>query len=240
LDAKPVKFLLYIARIIPRILEYLPKTLLLVVASLFFGTILGLLLVLAKLSVKHKNIRALAYGYSTLIRSIPSIVLLFLVFYGVPAIVSLFGINIAGIPAEIFVVITFTFFSGSFLSEVFRSAYEAIDKGQFEAAVSIGLKGSQALWRIVLPQALYVAIPNIGNTIISLVKEAALAYTVGVIDIMGRAQTLNSLTYGTHTLEYYIAVSIIYWLLSIGLERGRMILEKSLGKPYRRGPGYGV
>lgn len=222
---------------IPQLLPYLGVTFTYVAFSLLFGTILAAIMTAAKLS-RFRVVRGVAFGITTVLRCTPSIVLLFLVFYGLPPLLwSVFGIDIEGVDVIYFVVTTFSLFLGGSLSEVARSAYLDVDPGQAEAAACVGLTRRQALWRVVLPQVLYLMVPNIGNTLLFLVKEGSLAYMIGLIDIMGRAFLLNSNSMSAHVLEIYLALALIFWALSVGIEQGFAWLERHLrtgyGKPAR-------
>ncbi|PIJ98383.1 amino acid ABC transporter permease [Lysinibacillus sphaericus] len=219
----------YIWSAIPVLLPFLKITFLVAGSSIVLGTIFGLLLAAAKLS-SVKLLRKLANLYTTIMRCTPSIVLLFLVYYGVPALAENFGLNLHSIETAIFVVVTFTLQFAAIMSEVMRSAYLAIPKGQFEAAVSVGLTPIQAYRRIISPQALVVALPNFGNGMIALLQEGALAYTIGLIDIVGKANLIIASNINAHALEIYIALAIIYWVLSIIIEKIFSILEKVFGR----------
>jgi L-cystine transport system permease protein len=222
---QPIHFIKIIT-FIPQLAPFLGVTFEYVLLSLFFGSIIGFILAIAKLR-ENKIFKALANGYTTVLRCTPSIVLLFLVFFGLPVLIkSLLGINIENANALIFVVITFTMFLSASLSEVMRASYGAVDKGQFEAAVSVGLSNIQAFKRIMLPQAFYVAIPNLGNTTLYLIKEGALGFTIGLVDIMGKANLINSETMGGYVLEIYLALALIYWPISILIEKSFKRLEK--------------
>lgn len=214
------------------ILPYLRVTYAMVLTSLLIGCLLGLLLAKGKLS-KNKIARGICNGYTTLLRCIPTIVMLFLVYYGLPRVLNSLGIDTSALGAFFYVVVTFVLFSASELSEVMRSSYEAINKGQREAGVSIGLTGWQTFWRIIFPQALRVAVPNLGNTVILLFKEGSLAYMIGFIDIMGRVNILQGITFGVHALEIYAAVSIIYWVCCIIFEQLIKIYERVVLKRER-------
>lgn len=220
----------YLWTALPVLLPYLWITLFVAALSVLFGSILGLFIAMAKLS-KNKALRFLANGYTTIIRCTPSIVLLFLVYYGIPAFFeNVLFIDIQSIHTGVFVVITFTLQFASMMSEVIRSSYEAIDKGQYEAAVSVGLTPFQAYARIIFPQAFVIALPNIGNGLIAVLQEGALAYTIGFIDIVGKANLIIANNYGTHTLEIFLALAIIYWILSFVIEKGFTVLEKIFSK----------
>ena len=215
---------------IPALLPYLAVTLVVGVTSILTGSILGMLLAWAKLS-GHKVIRALADGYTYIIRCTPSIVLLFIVFYGLPKFMETeFGIDMDNLSRAIFVIITFTLLFGAYVSEVFRSAYETVDRGQYEAAVTIGLSPEQAFFRVMLPQAAMIALPNFGNSVINLMKESALAYTIGLIDLLGRTNLIISKNYGAYGVELYVACLLIYWALSFLIEQAFLRMESYLGR----------
>lgn len=215
---------------IPALLPYLAVTLVVGVTSILTGSILGMLLAWAKLS-GHKVIRALADGYTYIIRCTPSIVLLFIVFYGLPKFMEAeFGIDMDNLSRAIFVIITFTLLFGAYVSEVFRSAYETVDRGQYEAAVTIGLSPEQAFFRVMLPQAAVIALPNFGNSVINLMKESALAYTIGLIDLLGRTNLIISKNYGAYGVELYVACLLIYWALSFLIEQAFLRMESYLGR----------
>ena len=215
---------------IPALLPYLTVTLVVGVTSILTGSILGMLLAWAKLS-GHKVIRALADGYTYIIRCTPSIVLLFIVFYGLPKFMEAeFGIDLDDLSRAVFVIITFTLLFGAYVSEVFRSAYETVDKGQYEAAVTIGLSPKQAFFRVMLPQAAVIALPNFGNSVINLMKESALAYTIGLIDLLGRTNLIISKNYGAYGIELYVACLLIYWGLSLVIEQAFLRMESYLDR----------
>lgn len=215
---------------IPALLPYLTVTLVVGVTSILTGSILGMLLAWAKLS-GHKVIRALADGYTYIIRCTPSIVLLFIVFYGLPKFMEAeFGIDLDDLSRAVFVIITFTLLFGAYVSEVFRSAYETVDKGQYEAAVTIGLSPKQAFFRVMLPQAAVIALPNFGNSVINLMKESALAYTIGLIDLLGRTNLIIAKNYGAYGIELYAACLLIYWGLSLVIEQAFLRMESYLDR----------
>lgn len=223
----------FIFRYWPDILPFLGITFITVIFSVVLGVALGFLLALGKLG-KSRGLRALANGYTTILRCTPSIVLLFVVYYGLPELVSgVFHVDINDIQKGIFVVITFSLLFAATISEVMRSAYEAIDKGQFEAAVCVGLNHYQAFRRILLPQCFYVALPNLGNAIIALLKDGALGFTIGFIDIMGKTNLIVSVNYGAHSREIYLGLAFIYWVVSILLEKLLLKAEQVFGKGQR-------
>lgn len=223
-----------IASYVPQLFPYLSVTAEYVVLSLVFGTALALVLLAMKLS-RFRLLRGFAFGYTTVLRCTPSIVLLFLAYYGVPPLVrSTLGINIDKVDAIVFTIVAFTLFLGGSISEIMRSAYEAIDKSQLEAAECAGLTRRQAMRRIIAPQVLYLMIPNIGNTLQFLIKEGALVYMIGVIDITGKAYTINANNYGNDLFAVYLALALIFWVISLGIDYACKLLERSLGRGYRK------
>ncbi|MEK4282952.1 MULTISPECIES: amino acid ABC transporter permease [unclassified Ureibacillus] len=217
----------------PQLLPYLKITFAVAGLAVFFGTLLGLVLAFMKMG-KSRVLQVIAHGYTTIMRCTPSIVLLFLVYYGVPFLAdSLFNVNLQNIYTGVFVVITFSLQFAAMMSEVIRSAIQSIDKGQFEAAVSVGLTPWQAYRRIIFPQAFVVALPNFGNGLIAILQEGALAYTIGFIDIVGKANLIIASNFNSHALEIYIALAVIYWVISIVIEKIFELLEKTFSKGSR-------
>ncbi len=223
----------YIWHAFPQLLPFLKVTFLVIGFAVLFGTFFGLILAFAKIG-QNKAFQRLANSYITIMRCTPSIVLLILVYYGVPAFPeSLFRLNLHDIPTGIFVVITFTLQFAAMMAEVIRSAIESIDHGQYEAGVSVGLNPLQANFRIVFPQAFVVALPNVGNGLIAVLQEGALAYTIGFVDIVGKANLIIASLYNTHQLEVFIALALIYWFLAITIEKVFAKLEKLFSKGAR-------
>lgn len=214
-------------RYYPVFLPYLGITFMIVIFSVIFGIIFGFLIATAKLS-KHKILRILGNGYTNILRCTPSIILLFLVYYGLPEIFQgVFGIDINQMYKGVFVIVTLSLLFSANIAEVMRSAYEAVDKGQYEAGVSIGLTNYQTFKRILLPQCFIVALPNLGNAVIVLFQEGALAFTIGFVDMMGKADLIVSLNYGSHAREIYIGLALIYWMISIVIEKGMSKFERT-------------
>lgn len=224
---------LFIFEVFFDLLPFLPVTLLMLAGSVFFGSLLGFILARAKVTGR-KISRLLADAYIAMMRCTPPIVLLFIVYYGLPELLlTAIGLDINAIEKGIFVLVTFTLLFGATMSEIMRSAYESIDKGQREAALSIGLSPFQAFYRIVLPQATAVALPNFSNILINLMKDGSLAFTIGLIDVMGKGTLIISKNFGSYALETYIALALIYWGLTLIIEKSFSMLERSLSRGKR-------
>ena len=216
----------FAVKVIPVLLGFLPMTLLLTIASAFFGLIFGVVLACGKLS-RRKLPQLLAKGYTTIMRCTPSIVLMFVVYYGLPLLlIYIFDVNIQYYSNEFYAIVSLSMLYAATSSELLRSAYEAIDKGQREAAVSIGLSPWQAFHRIILPQCVKIIMPNLALSLVALMKEAALAFTIGVVDMMGKAKLMVSNYYGAMALETYLAVALIYWAISFLVQQIVRLSEK--------------
>lgn len=201
-----------------------------VIGTVFFAFLISALVVRQKFS-HHKFWNGFANFYIHILRCTPSIVLLFIVFYGIPKFVLVvFGININFWPKIIFVIIALSLLYSAELAEIIRSALISVGREQYEAGLSVGLSPFKSLFRIVIPQAFVVAIPNFGNSLIALLKEGSLAYTIGLIDVMGSGNLIIARNYGAYALETYIALAIIYWSLTLIIENVFKILQKHFSK----------
>ena len=214
----------YMAEVFP----YLGVTLGVTLSVIGFGSLLGGLIAWGKIS-GGRFARSLATAYTYVLRCTPSIVLLFLVFYGLPKFVlEVFDYDINDLSRAVFVIISFTLLYAASSSEVMRAAYLSVNHGQYESAVSIGLSPFTALRRIVLPQAAVVALPNFGNSVLNLMKEGSLAYTIGLVDLLGEGNLIVSRQYGGSALEVYIAVGLIYLGLALLITKMFLKLEQKL------------
>lgn len=217
-----------IFKFFPEIVKAVPLTIGILTFTILLGSLLGGFLALGQLSDDPFFIKT-SKTYIFIIRCTPPIVLLFLVFYGLPEFLNWWlGVNINGWSRAIFVLIAMTLLYAASISEVFKSAYLAVPKGQLEAGLSIGLTTSQTIYRIILPQALRFALPNISNAILNLLKDSALAYTIGLADVMGTGNLLIGRNLGNYSLEIYTAVAIIYWALAMILTYVNHRLENFL------------
>lgn len=217
-----------IGQFLPQLLAYLDVTLLVAGVSIALGALLGGALAWARLS-GGRILRWGSAGYVYVMRCTPSIVLLFIVFYGLPKVLDAsFGYDMNALHRGVFAVITFTLLFGAYISEVFRAAYSAVPRGQYEAAVSAGLSPMQAFLHVMLGQAALIALPNFGNAAINLLKEGSLAYTIGLIDLIGKGNLIIAQNFGAYGIEVYLAAMLIYWGIVLLLEQGFHWLERRL------------
>jgi L-cystine transport system permease protein len=222
----------YFIKVFPRLLAFFPTTLLITGLSLLFALLWGLVLVGMKLA-GNKAAKGFANGYTMLIRSTPVLLLLFLVYYGLPVLFGQAGIDISGLSKLFFVVVTFTVELAAYLSEDIKAAYLSVEGGQLEAALSVGMSKPMALLRIVVPQTVTVFIPNFGNSIARTLKETSLVYTIGMLDLIGGGNMLSAFNYGMTRLEIFVAISIIYWVSGILIDKSMGLFEKKNAKTRR-------
>lgn len=205
-----------IANVLPILLQYLPVTLEILFFSIVFGILFGFVATIPKL-LQIPILKQMVTIYISFIRGTPILIQLFLVFYGVPALLKMIHIDVTRMDAIYFVIITYTFSNAASFAEIFRAAILTIDRGQLEAAYAVGLNRAQAFLRIILPQALRIAFPNMANTMVSSLKDTSLAFSIGVMDMVGRGETLIAST--TRALEIYLALSVVYYVIVLFAEK---------------------
>ncbi|GMO59347.1 MAG: amino acid ABC transporter permease [Termitinemataceae bacterium] len=221
---------LYILHAFPLLLKYLPVTLYVMLLTVLLGSVAGA--VLARLSLcKNRFASGVSKTFVTVMRCTPSIVLLFIIYYAVPIIAkALFEIDLNRAGKSFFVIAALTLLFAAESSELMRAAFLSVDKGQEEAALSLGLRPSKVFLRIVLPQAAVAALPPFCSALIALSKEGALAFTIGLVDMMGQGTLLIARAYGAYALETYIALAVLYWILTIIIEKTFLTIEHFLSK----------
>ena len=193
-----------VAQSAPFLLEGAGYTIELSLGGMLFGLVLGFGLALMRLS-PIPALGRIAGAYVSFIRGTPLLVQLFLIYYGL----AQFGLRLDPIPSAL---IGFTLNVGGYTSETLRASIASVDRGQWEAAFSLGMTYTQAMRRVILPQAARVALPPLGNTFISLVKDTSLAATIQVPELFRQAQLITARTYQVFTM--YIAAAFIYWVIS--------------------------
>jgi len=216
----------YVFSALPIILDSLWISLNIMAVALFFGLIIGLTVAFIRI-YRIKFLYPMTSFYLSAIRGIPLMVQLFIFYFGLPQV---FPQSINFFTPYMAACIAFSINVGAYMSETLRAAIISIDKGQKEAALSVGMTEFQAMKNIVLPQAALVAIPSLGNTVINLLKETSLVFTIGVVDMMGRTKMLAASSY--RWFESFAAVALIYWVLTVLMSRILTALEKKLNKSY--------
>ncbi|WP_436860396.1 amino acid ABC transporter permease [Staphylococcus caeli] len=215
-----------------QVLQQLPITLIMIVISLIFALILGFILAIVRIK-KLRVLSPIVRIYFSFIRSTPLLLQLFLVYFALPQLLLLVHIDINHFSRLFFVILAFTLHTGAYLSEIIRAGYQSVDYRQIEAALSIGLSYPRILKEIVIPQALRNSIPNLTTQIIELVKDTSLAFTIGIIDMMGQVKLIIGNNYGLGMLEVYIVISMVYWMIALIIQGTFTFIDKRAQKPYR-------
>ncbi|CAJ0770234.1 amino acid ABC transporter permease [Ralstonia chuxiongensis] len=174
-------------------------------AALVLGCVLGLLIGIGRLNPRRRFIYGICTVYVTFIRGTPLLVQLFLLFFGLPQFDIL-------LPAFVCGVLGLGVYSGAYVSEIVRGAIQSVDRGQMEAARSIGMSSAQSMRAIILPQAVVRMIPPLGNEFIALIKNSALVSLLTIHDLMHEGQKIISVSY--RSLEVYLAVALVYLVLT--------------------------
>ncbi|HUS52840.1 MAG TPA: ABC transporter permease subunit [Thermohalobaculum sp.] len=194
------------------------------VLALFLATFLGALGAAAKLSPNLAP-RAVAQGYTTIVRGVPDLVLILLIYFGGQRLLNgaggLFGASHMDISKFWAGVISIGFIYGAYLTETFRGAYMAVPRGQAEAARALGVKPLVILWKVLLPQIMRVALPGYGNVWMVLIKSTAVISVIGLGDLVGLADKAGKAT--RQPFVFMAAVILIYlaitWVSSQMLRR---------------------
>ncbi|MFS2161782.1 cystine ABC transporter permease [Pseudomonas sp. Pseusp122] len=189
---------------VPFLLKGAYFTVILSLGGMFFGLALGFGLALMRLS-SRRWLGWIARIYVSFFRGTPLLVQLFVIYYGLPQL----GIELDPLPAAL---LGFSLNMGAYACEILRAAIGAVDRGQWEAAASIGMTRAQTMRRAILPQAARTALPPLGNSFISLVKDTALAATIQVPELFRQAQLITARTFEVFTM--YLAAALIYWILA--------------------------
>ncbi|AQZ33525.1 MULTISPECIES: cystine ABC transporter permease [Pseudomonadaceae] len=204
----------------PFLLKGAYYTVVLSLGGMFFGLLLGFALAVGRL-YGPAPLRWLTRLYVSFFRGTPLLVQLFLIYYGLPQL----GIQLDPLPAAL---IGFSLNMAAYTSEILRAAIASIDRGQWEAAASIGMSKTQTLYRAILPQAARTALPPLGNSFISLVKDTALAATIQVPELFRQAQLITARTFEIFTM--YLAAALIYWALASILAHFQARLEARVNR----------
>jgi L-cystine transport system permease protein len=211
------------------IVSAVPITLFITVASLFLGTAAALLLSYLKIK-KTRFFSTLGNVFISFCRGTPLLIQLFLTYYIFPAFLEQLGFKIPNSNMIVFAIIPLGLNCSAYLAEIIRASFLGVEKGQTEAALSVGLSNFQMFRRVLFPQAFKIALPNFGSLVIDLLKDSSLAFSIGVVDLMGKARVLSAANYGIFQTQSYLAAALMYWLMCLALERGIALLEKKQGR----------
>lgn len=219
---------------IPKLLVYLPVTLELTLVAMIIGWVFGLLIAIVKKN-RTPVLSQIATVFVSAMRGTPIIVQLYLSYFGIPLALKYYNFyngtdyNINVIPSILFAMVALGLNQSAFDSESIRAAITAVDKGQLEAAKALGMSKFQVMQRVVLPQALVVALPSLGNSLIALIKGTSLAFTCSVVEMTAQGKILAGSDY--RYFEVYCSLAIIYWCVTIVVEKAFQLLEKKFSIP---------
>lgn len=214
----------FIVEYMPYYFEGIKYTLLISFVAVLFGAVFGSLLFYMKSSNFHiwkiKPLKIIAVAYIEIIRGTPMILQIFIVYAGAE---PFFGMDLSALQAA-FVAIALN--SAAYVSEIVRAGIDAVDKGQMEAARSLGMKKSTAMMLIVVPQAVRNILPAIGNEFVAVIKESSMASVVGVGELMYAAKIVQGSTY--RSLEPLIVAAGFYFILTFTLGRVISLIERRM------------
>ncbi len=207
---------------LPELLSGAWVTIEVTLCALAISCCLGTLIGLGRISSRHKAVWWFCNAYVVLVRGTPLLVQLFILYFGLPY----FDIVI---PAFVCGIIGLGCYSAAYVSELVRGAILSIDRGQSEAARSMGMSSGQAMRLIILPQALVRMVPPLANEFIALTKNSALVSLVTIHDLMHEGQKVISVSY--RSLEVYLVIAFIYLLMT----SSTMLLLRAVEKKLRAG-----
>ena len=220
------------------LLPAIPTSLAITIVSVGCGFLIGCAVVLSK-QFQIPVLSQLGTAYVTFIRGTPMITHLLLIYFGLPVIIDglaeALGLSFrsVSIPMIGFAFVSFSITAGAYMSEVVRSGLLAVNKGQLEAAYSIGMTTWQAMKRIIFPQALAASLPNLSNMFIGMLHGSTLAFTVSVVEVNAKAQIIATTNW--KFFEAYLAAALIFWALTFIIERLTALTEKRFRRYHRGG-----
>lgn len=202
-----------LSAMIPELLSALPLTL----AITFTAMIVGFCLALLATTLRVRRVPVLSNLtdlYVSYARSVPVVLQLFVAFYGLPLLVAVVGSEDFFSP-NVAAMVGLSLYHGGYLSEVMRPAYLAVDRGQHDAADSLGYTFRNKIFRIVGPQAVHIGLPGYGNAIIYLIHNVALVMYIGAADVMATAHLIMERDYNQYQFETYLVLAVFYSVLCL-------------------------
>jgi polar amino acid transport system permease protein len=224
----PMFDVLLIFERVPPILEYLPITLYIATFSMVMSLVIAFLVAIVKVK-QTPVLRHIANAYVSFTRGTPIVIQLYATLYGIPMALKALGVNtgfINEIPRITFALVALALNDAAYSSEAIRAAIQAVDKGQIEAAHSIGMSTWQTLRRIIIPESLVIALPSLGNAYIGMIKGTSLVFTVSVVEMTRKGQLLSQMDY--RYFEMYVTLAIIYWVITFVVSKLLNLWERLL------------
>jgi His/Glu/Gln/Arg/opine family amino acid ABC transporter permease subunit len=215
------EFLTFATTYLPYLLQGALVTVEIAVIGVIFGSILGLLVGLGRIS-KNPLLSQLSRFYIWVIRGTPLLLQLFVIHFAIPSVFSALTL-----PPFVSACIALSINAAAYIAEIARGAIQSIDKGQMEAARSLGLSSSQSMRRVIIPQAFRRMLPPLGNEFIALIKESSLVSTIALYDLLRTGQQIISSTY--RYMEVFLLVGLIYLFLTTIMSYIIGKIEKKVG-----------
>lgn len=224
-------YLSHMARVFPQLMDGAVLTVEITTLSVLFGAIIGLFMSLGKLS-ENLLFKIPSTIYVDFIRGTPLFVQILLFYYGIPGLISGVTNNPFRIEPMVAAVVVCSINSGAYVAEIFRAGIQSIERGQIEAARSLGMNHRQAMRYIILPQAFRRIVPPLGNEFIVLLKDTSLLAVIGVQELTRKGQLYAAATYAS--FPTYIGVALVYLVMTLTISRLVTYLERRLAVSDRR------
>lgn len=205
----------------PELIAKIPFTLWLGIVSFAASFLLAVILAIFRNS-RFGPVRWIIAVYISFFRSTPYITQLFIFYYGLPQIFT----GLRSMSAETAFIISVALNSSAFITEIIRGGLLSVDKGQKEAALSVGMNKFQMMREVVVPQAFVTALPSLGNSLVGTIKNTAVAFTIGVVEILSQSKVLGAV--GFNYMEAYIAAGLVYWVLILFVDLCQKQVEKRI------------
>lgn len=216
----------------PKLVGGAVTTLEVTVVALCFGVLVGLVACLGKMS-RYIIPRIIANVYIEIIRGTPILVQALFFYFGIPVVVRTIVMLVTGVPSFRFTIdptlagmVVCSLNSGAYVAEIFRAGIQSVDKGQMEAARSLGMPHKMAMRKIILPQAVKTILPSLGNEFVVLIKETSILSVIGVSEITKVGQLHTAITYTPFST--YLGVACMYMILTFTMSRLVGLLERRL------------
>ncbi|WP_423055344.1 amino acid ABC transporter permease [Zhaonella formicivorans] len=218
-------YLQHLSAVFPSLLQGAVLTVEVTALSVFFGTIIGLFVGMGRLA-KNKLAKTICAVYVDVIRGTPLLVQVFIIYFGVPNLVLQVTGNRFPIDPFIAAVLACSINSGAYVAEIFRAGIQSIERGQMEAARSLGMTNAQAMRYVILPQAFRRVVPPLGNEFIALMKDTSLLSAIGLEELVRKGQLYTATTFASFPV--YTGVAIIYLIMTMTVSRWVAYTERRL------------
>ena len=203
----------------PFLLSGLGYTLGIAISSFLAGNVVGIVLVFLGM-LPSRLVKAVVAIYLSFFRGVPALVLLFLLYFGLPY----------HLPALAASILCFTLTSSAFIGEIYRGSIAGVERGQWDAAYALGFSFTKTLNLIILPQAFRISIPALSNVAMDLLKGTSLVAMISIPDVFLKAKIVGGRTFDY--MSMYVLVAVIYWLLCIGIGALQKYLERRFARQF--------